>query len=300
MLIFSDKLLKKRSILNIPPFSILRWGHLVTLDIVVGDVSYKAARGVNDTFWNLMNSRHWEPETLSFFRTHICEQTLVLDVGAWIGPTALYAAQLGKKCVAFEPDPIAFSELQTNFQANEGADWLSRLEIVNAAITADGSPIRIGSQAAGGDSMSSALFAEGTTSWVVNSYTLQSVIQKYSEPSQPVFIKIDIEGGEYELVPTVKDLLARPGVTIHLSLHPRFLRKALRKQFKNIPFFLRFLAVRAAFVKKHAAVLSALPIDKQIAANSRVPTWLLLPVAALLGRFPREIRITETNRARST
>jgi methyltransferase, FkbM family len=260
--------------------------------IALDGISYRVALGQNKTFWDLVKGGGWETRTFRFFRENITPETLVLDVGAWIGPTAFYAAQFGERCIAFEPDPVAFAELQDNVRANEQADWVSRITIANAAITVDGGPLSLGSRSGGGDSMSSALFADEDTRWVVPSKRLQDVLQESAKPGQPVFIKIDIEGGEYTLIPAIEDILAREGVTIHLSLHPRFLRRSLRKKYANLLWPLRFIAARCEFVNLHAKLLSALPKNKRLDIEGRNSTRNLLPVAALMGRFPKEIRIT--------
>ncbi|MGD9476989.1 FkbM family methyltransferase [Shinella sp. G-2] len=259
--------------------------------IVVNGLSFQVLTGKNKAFWDGVKAGQWENETFDFFRDNIRPTTVVLDVGAWIGATALYAAQLGAKCVAFEPDPVAFEELKANTQENSGAAWADRLSIINAAITVDGAPLVLGSSSSGGDSMSSALLADADTSWTVASRRLEDVLREFSSPGDPLFIKIDIEGGEYSLLPAVASILARAGATFHISLHPRFLRKSLRRKFGSLPWPLRFLKVRREFVRQHRAVLAALPAGKTISIESAIPVWGLLPMAALTGKFPSEIRI---------
>ena len=41
-------------------------------------------------FWQQFNGS-WEPQTIRFFEKYIKEGTDYLDVGAWIGPTAMIA-----------------------------------------------------------------------------------------------------------------------------------------------------------------------------------------------------------------
>lgn len=260
-------------------------------EIWVNGASFTVIVDRNKTFWNSVKSGQWETETFDFFRQNITPETLVLDVGAWIGATALYAAQLGAKCIAFEPDPVAFAELQANYNANEAKDWITRLSVVNAAVTVDGEPLKLGSRAGGGDSTSSALFADEDTNWVVPSRRLPDILSEFGEPNQPVFVKIDIEGGEYTLIPAIKDILARDDAGFHLSLHPKFLRKALRKRYSSLLWPFRFFAVRYAFVKQHQSILAALPLGKRINVEGALPMRLLLTAAAITGRFPKEIHI---------
>lgn len=259
--------------------------------IEIEGVSFEVFSEQNGSFWDQVKSGGWEAETLRFFRENITAETLVLDIGAWIGPTALYAAQIGESCIAFEPDPIAFAELRANRHANEKAEWISRLTIMNEAITVDGKPLSLGSRGGGGDSMTSALFADEETNWIVPSRRVPDILEQFARPGQPVFLKIDIEGGEYSLLPAIGDILAREGVRVHLSLHPRFLRKSLRRKFSSLFWPIRFLAARRAFVQHHKAIVASLPKNKRLGIKGNKSTGMLLVIAALTGRFPKEIQI---------
>src|SRR5262249_49711408 len=85
-------------------------------------------------------------------------------------------------------------------------------------------PVRLGNKTSpmGGDSMSSLLFANSDISWEVQGVTLErfiadNAIRDFS------FIKMDIEGGEFEVLPAIATYLAHHRPTVYLSLHPRFL-----------------------------------------------------------------------------
>lgn len=158
----------------------------------------------NLDFWIAVGSGYWEPTTYEIFDGLISDKYCYLDIGAWIGPTALYATQLAKRAYAFELDPIAFQELKQNVAANKNADWASRLVIYNKAIASSSGTLRLGSRGSGGDSMSSVLFVDGETSWDVEAITLAQFIDTEKLQDEKLFLKIDIEGGEYELLPPTK------------------------------------------------------------------------------------------------
>lgn len=170
------------------------------------------------SFWREFSAESWEPETFAVFDQFIDRRTLHLDVGAWIGPTVLYAATRAAKVIGFEPDPVAYGILQTNVAANP---QLAPIQVEHVAIAPRAGRIQIGSRGAAGDSMSSELFAKCETTWEVEGRTLDAYLDNWPE-SDPVFVKIDIEGGEYRLLPTLAKLLRRPNVTLFLSLHPAF------------------------------------------------------------------------------
>lgn len=151
-------------------------------EITVNGKSFRVEARGHEDFWSQVNSGAWEPSTYKTFDEHIDDKTLMLDIGAWIGPTALYAAQLAQKCVAFEPDPIAFERLQANAALNSPASWSGNLVVLNKAVGTKAGTIPFGSRKGGGDSTSSVLFADGPTSWLVEAVTLQSVLDEHAEP----------------------------------------------------------------------------------------------------------------------
>ena len=244
---------------------------------------FQVETGDNTEFWDKVNSGRWEPETYELFDDLITSDSLFLDIGAWIGSTALYAAQISQKTIAFEPDPLAFANLSVNASLNADTIWADRLHIVNKAVNADGSNIQIGSRGDGGDSMSSALFSDSETVWMVAGASLTEIVSQYAEPGQPIVLKVDIEGGEYQLIPQISKLLAQPNVKMILSLHPEFLRQSLQKE--------HGLGWRIPFFQRHKALVDALPPGRQVVfgrrnTKSRV---LALSRALVAGNFTRQI-----------
>jgi len=241
--------------------------------------------GQNSGFWAAVDAGLWEPETFAIFDELIRPDSLVLDVGAWIGATALYAAQKSRLTVAFEPDPLAFPVLRDNVATNAKAAWADRLEIVNKAVNADGHDVSLGSRGAGGDSMSSILFSSCDTSWRVQGASIYDIVDYYGKSGQPIFLKIDIEGGEYDLIPKIPDVLSDLRVSAMISLHPSFLRSSCKHTHGN--------QWRGAFGAAHAALIDALPRNKSVTfgrsgSRNRVLAKLR---ARLTGSFSRSILI---------
>jgi FkbM family methyltransferase len=222
------------------------------MKVKVAGQSFNVEPKGNRGFWFHVGRGVWEPETYAIFRRHITADTLHLDIGAWIGSTALYAAQLARKCVAFEPDPVAFQQLSRNLAANAGARWVDRIEIHDCAINADGRSFVLGGSEAGADSMSSALFPDRDSQWTVRARRLSDVLAAHRAPGQPVFIKMDIEGGEYDLIASIAAVLADPLITAYISFHPKMLGLALAATHPGD-------AWHAPFIARHVAVLDTLP-----------------------------------------
>lgn len=258
------------------------------MQITVGHYSYAVEPGVQSRFWKRVNRGGWEPETFRIFDRHITPETLFLDIGAWIGSTALYGAQRAARCVAFEPDPVAFAALTANLAANAAQEWAQRLEILDCAINKDGASFTLGGSAEGADSMSSALFPGRVNQWTVKARRLPDVLEAYRQPGQPVFMKIDIEGGEYDLLPAIRDILADPLVTAYISFHPQMLDESLRATLPEDQ-------ARQAFIDRHMAAVESFPATRRIASDdgTTIDRAALLVKLRRRARFPREILLGE-------
>jgi FkbM family methyltransferase len=180
---------------------------------------------VNDkepTFWNRVENGDWEPLTYHVFDRFLDAGHSCLDIGAWIGPTCLYAACLARHCYALEPDPVAFAGLRENVALN--SELAGRITLFQQCLAPTNGPVRVGNRSspAGGDSMSSLLFASSDVGWQVQGVSLESFLAQ-NAIRDCSFIKMDIEGGEFDVLPTLADYLARHRPTLYLSLHPKFL-----------------------------------------------------------------------------
>jgi FkbM family methyltransferase len=180
--------------------------------LVVGDA--------HTGFWEVFRDGKWEESTLDTFDRYLSGKTVFLDIGAWIGPTTLYAAATAKRVIAIEADPVAAGLLRKNVALNPTLS--ARIEILERAVFAHDGTLRIGSKGSTGDSMSSVFFAENENSWEVETITPSEIRAKIGD-GESVFLKIDIEGAEYHLLPAIAPLLALPDITALIAFHPSFL-----------------------------------------------------------------------------
>jgi len=183
--------------------------------------SFEVSSGAHDGFWQDVTSGAWESDTYAIFDRFLDGQHSYIDIGTWIGPTLLYGCQTAKMAYGLEPDPIAYAELQQNIALN--AQLTPKVRVLNACIAPQTGEVALGSRGAGGDSTSSLLFAKKKTHWTVKAYSFADFIRQ-NEVADCNFIKMDIEGGEYQILPTMIDYLKRHRPTLHLSLHPSYLK----------------------------------------------------------------------------
>jgi len=228
------------------------------------------------TYWDKVERGLWEPETLALIDREVAPGTTFLDLGAWVGPTALYAAARGARVVALEADPVALSQLHRNLAANPAL--ACRIELLARAVHATEGQVRFGARRKPGDSMSSVLIAPGAATWIADTITPQALAARVGA-SERLFVKMDIEGGEYELLPFMRPLLDRPGCKVLVSFHPGILATVVPDAAGQEAATRRALGVFAGFAS-HALDASGLvarePDAAAIAARAAPDKWLFL------------------------
>ena len=169
-------------------------------------------------FWDRVDCDAWEPETFKIFDRFLKPDKSFIDIGAWIGVTALYGATKVKACYAFEPDRIAFQELITNINLNPS---LQIFPFMSCVAPQDGF-IELYSRTTFGDSQSSLTYSESSNKTVSHAMQLYRFLYDNNIQADVNFIKVDIEGGESLLLssPSFKGILEPYKPTIYLSLHP--------------------------------------------------------------------------------
>ena len=253
----------------------------------------------NDAFWQRVQNGTWEPNTLRILDDFVSADRTFLDIGAWIGPTALYAAQLAKRTYAFEPDPVAYEELEVNARANADASWASRLTVYHKAVVPAGNKLRLGSRTSGGDSTSSVFFATGQSSWEVDATTLDAFVAAEQLHNEKLFIKIDIEGGEYELIPSLTTAFRKYDVVLFLSIHPWLSMSRLIQSGSRTA--LGQLVRRFRFVRQHIQLVRALPFRHLYHSNGQPFSLGVESLRALwYGTFAGEVLATNVEWSRST
>jgi FkbM family methyltransferase len=169
----------------------------------------------------LFLSKYYEPNTYKIFDRFLDPNYSYIDIGAFIGSTVLYGAYHAKKVYAIEPDPIAFKELQKNVSLNPMLQ--GKIEIHQNCLSNRSEKVKFGSMSMGGDSMSSLLFANSKTTWFVDGITFHEFVRK-NNITDCNFIKMDIEGGEILVLPSMKKYLEKEKPTLYLSMHPHFFK----------------------------------------------------------------------------
>src|SRR4051794_29174276 len=70
-------------------------------------------------FYRKLRTGQWEPQTFAVLGRNTDENTVYIDIGAWIGVTPLWAAQAAKAVIAVEPDPACCEVLRVLATSHE-------------------------------------------------------------------------------------------------------------------------------------------------------------------------------------
>ena len=177
-------------------------------------------------FWRRASAGAWEPETFAVLDAHLSDEADYLDIGAWIGPTVLYAAKKARHVWAFEPDATAFRHLAWNIELN-GLSNVSALPVALSDRSGIARMASFGGEA--GDSMTSLLNAEAAGG--VDVVTLDwADFGRDADLSAVSLVKMDVEGAEFGLLPALLPWLRAQRPALYLSTHAPYLAAGERAE----------------------------------------------------------------------
>lgn len=196
-----------------------------------GPVSFNVIVDRKDVYiqdsWTNYEAATWENWSFEMLDAYVTAETTFMDVGSWLGFMSLHIAGRSKRVIAYEADPIAFESVTRNFNANP--DW-KHIETVNAFVSNRTGKQRVSSLHHGNNSGTTGLVDLGGDSWEVPSIDFETEIDVIPA-SAPLFIKMDIEGAEYNVLESCGQKLAqRRNTCLMLSLHPTILAQTVPGQ----------------------------------------------------------------------
>lgn len=194
----------------------------------------------------------WEQDTfciLEYYKNY--KKGIYIDIGAWIGATVLYGANIYKKVLAIEPDPVALKRLKENISANN----FHSIVIIEKGLSSVNGTSEFGGNGELGNSESTLLISNKddylsysgfqNTLWkdnhehivIIETITIESLIeQEEVNPDDISLIKMDIEGGEKIVIPAIVNFLKKYKPVFYISLHRCFLRASEIEEIIDILF----------------------------------------------------------------
>ena len=162
---------------------------------------------------------NWEPHTFESLRRCVNEDTVVLDIGAWIGVTPFWTARIAKHVIAVEPDPKCLDILRAL------APRYPNVTVIEAALATD-PEVKIHAKGRFGSSGTSVLSIGNAGSTTARGVTMDDLLARVKD--HPLFAKIDIEGFEFVIPQEIGKLRQSVLRGVQISLHPRLYEKSLR------------------------------------------------------------------------
>lgn len=166
------------------------------------------------SWWQSIESKDsdWELFTFEVLDKFIKPTDVCIDLGAWIGPIALYMAKLCKKVHAIEPDVVAWNDLYSNVLLNNDSTDIS---IYNHAIYNYDGKLTLGNDQNLGNSTTR--LNQSKNLFETDCYTL-STFCKQNNIDVVDFIKIDIEAVE-EYVLQHTEFFEKYKPTLYIQTH---------------------------------------------------------------------------------
>lgn len=193
------------------------------MEIKLRHRTFTVEPGQNRAAWEHIASGTWEPHTFGVLDHFVQPNDVVLDLGSWSGVISLYIADKASKVYAVDPDPVCFRELVTNVVCNPQVQ--ERIVPLQAAVSDERATIELSARKAYGQSSSSILQRARDTE---QSHKLTTVplaeLLTDAKVQQLHFVKMDIEGAEFKVLPTLGGLMERLHYpTLLVSFHYAFL-----------------------------------------------------------------------------
>jgi FkbM family methyltransferase len=172
-----------------------------------------------DWFMGSLNGGNWEPETFNTFHSVQDKNKSALDIGGWIGPTAIWLSQHFKSVVVVEADNIALCALKKNLETSN----CNNVTIIDKPIYSE-SGLNLwfgvnGFRSGGlGESTSQLRVEKKNNDAALTTISLSDILDEMGRENLG-FIKVDIEGGEEHIIPQLFTEASKIECPIWLSFH---------------------------------------------------------------------------------
>ena len=172
--------------------------------------------------WFIENYSTWEPDTFDVFDKYLDNNKIFIDLGGWIGTTCLYAAKKSKYVYVVEADPYSVEGLKNNCIVNN----LTNIMIIDKPIyNIDDIDIKFGknvyTKSNWNESMSKIVDNDKIDDYIIlKSITLNKIIDDNKIDMNNIsLLKIDIEGGEENILTELLEINKKYKIPLWLSFH---------------------------------------------------------------------------------
>lgn len=177
----------------------------------------------NISFWRDIYT-NWENDTFDVFDKFLNKDKIFLDIGGWIGTTAMYGSRKSKYVYIVEADKKSLIDMHNNCKIN----CINNYELINNAVyNIDNYEIKFGKNKFLNNSKmndsTSQIYDDSETSdefYLIKTITIDSIFKKYNiNPIEISLIKVDIEGGEEYILNDLFDIHKKYSSPMYISFH---------------------------------------------------------------------------------
>lgn len=198
-----------------------------------------------DVDWKWV-AENYEPKTFYIISKLLSRDDCALEVGIDSGQTTLVTAAYAGEMVAIEPSIKSCSYI--NFILNLNPTLKPKVEVINGALSDVDRHEIFGPNQKLFDDIH---FNDTQSSTLVEGYTIEKLESSTSKKFD--FVNMDIEGGEFIVLPAMQKWLRERKPILLLSLHPGFLLSDVQK---NQPKWIRYLRRYIEQIKIFKAIKS--------------------------------------------
>jgi FkbM family methyltransferase len=178
---------------------------------------------VNIRFWT-DHFTNWESDTFSVFDKCLMKDKVSIDIGAWIGTTGMYMSRKSKHVYCVEADTESFADLSTNLKNNCENNYTL---FNNAIFNVDDIEVNFGknkflpsSKLNDSTSQIYDLNDERNDLYKIKTITVEKILKDNNiSPNEICLIKVDIEGGEENILNELFDIHLKYKAPLYISFH---------------------------------------------------------------------------------
>jgi FkbM family methyltransferase len=162
-------------------------------------------------FWDRVEGASWEEDTLNIFEWYLSRDkaSVLVDFGSWIGPSVLWGGLFASRVYSIEPDPVSFSTLVANINANP--ETAAKTSVFWRCIAPKDGDVDMAGSGESNTRMVGVLdtmFLKAGSRWTVPCITLPNFLaEQRIDVAHLQLIKMDTEGTELWLLPTLRPWL---------------------------------------------------------------------------------------------
>jgi FkbM family methyltransferase len=180
----------------------------------------------------------WESETFDVFDQVKNTHGIAIDLGAWIGTTAIWLSKNFYHVIAVEGDRESLIDLKKNLEASK----CFNVTLCGQPVTGTQREVIFGPR---GNRMNESISCVKVSStsekdYIIESLTVRQLIKAYISEnpqinSHPIaFIKCDIEGGEEEILEELLEFAYKNQSKAYISFHLDWWRSKKIVEFENL------------------------------------------------------------------